>query len=369
MKGDMLMKQNKILVTDVAGTPFDDVFRTLLERCQKLIIPVINEVFGTQYTMDDEVTLLSNEHYIVESDGKSIKRITDSCIKIRDRMYHIECESNPKTGMEIRMIEYDFHIALSNMERYEDRAVLRFPESAVLFLRHNINTPDKLQVKLLMADGSEADYKVPVVKVQKYTKEEIFDKNLLFFIPYYIMRFEKELQAENTETETIEKQLIEDYTVIYDKLKRLEENQLIDYNYLHDLISLTTRLIEVVSRGNPNIMREVSVMGGGKVLEMESEKIYNRGVSQGLEQGLSQGLSQGLEQGLSQGLAQGLSQGLSQGIAQGISDTIIEFLSEYGTVPENVKERIIAEDDIDILRQWNKLAARASSIEEFVEKM
>ena len=145
----------------------------------------------------------------------------------------------------------------------------------------------------------------------------------------------------------------EDYTVIYDKLKRLEENQLIDYNYLHDLISLTTRLIEVVSRGNPNIMREVSVMGGGKVLEMESEKIYNRGVSQGLEQGLSQGLEQGL----------------SQGIAQGISDTIIEFLSEYGTVPENVKERIIAEDDIDILRQWNKLAARASSIEEFVEKM
>ena len=163
--------------------------------------------------------------------------------------------------------------------------------------------------------------------------------------------------------------LVDKTTETQDKLKRLEENQLIDYNYLHDLISLTTRLIEVVSRGNPNIMREVSVMGGGKVLEMESEKIYNRGVSQGLEQGLSQGLSQGLEQGLSQGLAQGLSQGLSQGIAQGISDTIIEFLSEYGTVPENVKERIIAEDDIDILRQWNKLAARVSSIEEFVEKM
>ena len=36
--------------------------RTLLERCQKLIIPVINEVFGTLYTMDDEITLRSNEH-------------------------------------------------------------------------------------------------------------------------------------------------------------------------------------------------------------------------------------------------------------------------------------------------------------------
>ena len=103
-------------------------------------------------------------------------------------MYHIECESNPKTGMEIRMIEYDFHIVLSKMERYEDKAVLRFPESAVLFLRHNANTPDKLTVKLVMADGSEVDYKVPIVKVQKYTKEEIFDKNLLFF--YTVLRDE-----------------------------------------------------------------------------------------------------------------------------------------------------------------------------------
>ena len=58
-----------------------------------------------------------------------------------------------------------------------------------------------------------------------------------------------------------------------------------------------------------------------------------------------------------------------QGKAQGITNTIIEFLSKHGTVPENIKERIIAENDIDILKQWNKLAARASSIEEFVEKM
>ena len=147
------------------------------------------------------------------------------------------------------------------------------------------------------------------------------------------MRFEKELQEGKAENSNIEKQLIEEYTVIYDRLRRLEENELIDYNYLHDLISLTTRLIEVVSRGNPNIMREVSVMGGGKVLEMESEKIYNRGLT------------------------------------EGISETIIEFLSEYGAVPEGLKERIYNEKDTSILKQWNKLSARVSSIEEFVERM
>ncbi len=35
----------------------------------------------------------------------------------------------------------------------------------------------------------------------------------------------------------------------------------IDYNYLHDSISLTSRLIEAVARDNENIKREVILMG------------------------------------------------------------------------------------------------------------
>ena len=30
----------------IANTPYDDVFRTLVNDCSPLIIPVINEVFG-----------------------------------------------------------------------------------------------------------------------------------------------------------------------------------------------------------------------------------------------------------------------------------------------------------------------------------
>ena len=30
----------------LVSTPYDDVFRTLLNDCRHLIIPVINEVFG-----------------------------------------------------------------------------------------------------------------------------------------------------------------------------------------------------------------------------------------------------------------------------------------------------------------------------------
>lgn len=33
----------------ISNTPYDDVFRTLLNDCSFLIIPVINEVFGEHY--------------------------------------------------------------------------------------------------------------------------------------------------------------------------------------------------------------------------------------------------------------------------------------------------------------------------------
>lgn len=316
----------------------------MFDRCEKLIVPVINEVFKTDYTMDEEVILISNEHYIIESDGKSIKRVTDSCIKLRDRLYHIECESNPKSGIEIRMIEYDFHIALSHWEREDDKAILRFPESAVLFLRHNDNSPDRLKVKLIMPDGAIAHYTVPVVKVQNYSKEQIFDKNLLFFIPYYILRFEERLKEIDSEESELKK-LVDDYKDIHARLLGLEAMDKIDYNYLHDLISLTSRLIEVVARDNENIKREVILMGGGKVLEMESEKIYNSGV------------------------AQGLSQGLSQGISQGIAESTLLILEDYGDVPDDLRKRICSELDIEMLKRWCKLASQVDSVGEFKDKM
>ena len=32
------------------NTPYDDAFKTLLVDCTRLIIPVINEIFGEKYT-------------------------------------------------------------------------------------------------------------------------------------------------------------------------------------------------------------------------------------------------------------------------------------------------------------------------------
>ena len=52
------------------NTIFDDVFRTMVEKIPRLVIPLINEVFHTSYPEDVEITQLRNEHQ--QADGEVI---------------------------------------------------------------------------------------------------------------------------------------------------------------------------------------------------------------------------------------------------------------------------------------------------------
>ncbi len=37
------------------STPYDDVYRTMLNDCTSLILPVINELFGEHYTGKEKI--------------------------------------------------------------------------------------------------------------------------------------------------------------------------------------------------------------------------------------------------------------------------------------------------------------------------
>ena len=63
-------------------TPYDDAFRTLMNDCIQLLIPVINEIFGKHYTGKEKIITHPNEHFINQQDGNEQKRITDSSFSI-----------------------------------------------------------------------------------------------------------------------------------------------------------------------------------------------------------------------------------------------------------------------------------------------
>lgn len=48
------------------GNIYDGTFRTILNDCRKLIIPVINEIFAEKYTGEEEVRFFPNEHFLAQ---------------------------------------------------------------------------------------------------------------------------------------------------------------------------------------------------------------------------------------------------------------------------------------------------------------
>lgn len=59
----------------------------------------------------------------------------------------------------------------------------------------------------------------------------------------------------------------------------------------------------------------------------------------------------------------------NDGVTKGKIDCILELLSDCGSIPDILSEKISTETDIEILSRWIKLSANVSSIDEFEQKM
>lgn len=277
------------------NTIFDDVFRTLLEKMPELAVPLINEVFGTSYPEDILLIQKRNEHQT-----KQGEIITDSYFLIADKAYHIECQSTSDSNMIIRMIEYDFSISLESLRLEDGKYRMYFPNSCILFLRGNSDRK-MLGVEMVMPDGSTTEYKVPAIYVGHYTKDEILQKKLFFLLPFYIMRYEKKVL--DTQDPELQK-MLEEYREIEKCLEEefLEEGKEKVYR---DLMELILRISDYILRNKEKARKGLGDVMGGKVLELESDRLIQKGLELGRTQGLEQGISQGLAQSVSALLRKG----------------------------------------------------------------
>ena len=252
------------------NTIFDDVFRTMIEKMPYLAVPLINEVFHTSYPEDVKITQLRNEHQ--QKDGEII---TDSCLLIGKKMYHIECQSTDDTTMAIRMIEYDFAIAVENAEKQGRRYRIEFPRSCVLFLRSSGNTPDYLEADVIFPDGKTHVYSIPAIKMADYTKDHIFEKNLLMLLPFYIMRYEKKKHDMRKNLELLQILLDE-----YDEIRINLEKELTETGKAELYTNLTKLIVKIadhIFEKEENIRKGIGDVMGGKVLELESERLKAEG--------------------------------------------------------------------------------------------
>ncbi|MDO4447725.1 MAG: hypothetical protein Q4B97_05995 [Lachnospiraceae bacterium] len=261
-----------------SNTIFDDVFRTMLEKMPQLAIPLINEVFGTSYPEDIEIIQKRNEHQTQNG-----RIITDSHLLIANRIYHIECQSTDDSTMVIRMIEYDFAISLEHVQKENGRYRMYFPQSCVLYLR-GTKKRDTISVEIVMPDGNAVEYTVPVVQVQRFTCDDMMQKHLLFLLPYHVIKYEQEKELD-TDSEKW-KELLDEYAKIE---KYLEKNFLEKGNEkaYRDMVELIIRIADYVFRDKEKVRKGFGDVMGGKVLELESDKLIQRGIEKGIQQGIA----------------------------------------------------------------------------------
>ena len=279
-----IIKGNVIIETryQMNNTIFDDVFRTMIEKMPYLAVPLINEVFHTSYPQDVPIVQLRNEHQ--QENGEII---TDSCLKIGGKLYHIECQSVDDTTMAIRMIEYDFSIAVENAQKLGRRYRIEFPKSCVLYLRSGNNTPDFLEVEMALSDEHTLLYRIPTIKLEGYTKDSIFEKDLLMLLPFYIMRYENDIH-EMSENPELFQNLLNEYEEIRSNL--IKELSGEDKATLYmDLNKLIIKIADYICQSEEVVRKGIGEIMGGKVLELESERLLAEGKAIGEAEGETKG--------------------------------------------------------------------------------
>ena len=124
---------------------------------------------------------------------------------------------------------------------------------------------------MVLSDEKIVHYWVPTMKLETYTRNSIFEKNLLMLLPFYIMRYEKDIH-EMSENPEMFQSLLNDYEEIRINLER--ELSGADKTVLYmNLNKLIIKIADYICRNEKTVRKGIGEIMGGKVLELESERL------------------------------------------------------------------------------------------------
>ena len=309
------------MTKEKVNTPYDNAFRTLIVKCPMLVIPLVNEAFHEKYEPREKVNVFHNEFFVGNRHQK--ERITDSHIGIGDKRYHTECQSSTDGTITVRIFEYDAQIAAENAQTERDEITFTFPYSALLYLRCPINTPRTMRVTHKVPNGC-ISYEIPIMKVPEYTVDEILEKELYFLIPFHIFAYERELEKINDNPENLE-DLLQVYKRFAEVLQqKVKKGRLTEYER-QVIRDMTVKVADSLADKWTNVRKGVENIMGGEILELEVDKILNRGIDIGRTEGLSIGKAEGISEGLSIGRTEGLVEGMISTLTTLVRDGLLDL--------------------------------------------
>ena len=132
---------------------------------------------------------------------------------------------------------------------------------------------------VIVTSGGTVLYDIPIMKVQKYSLDDIFEKRLLMLIPFYIFSHEKSFPEYNSNKQKLE-ELKTEYQVILERLDELEQQGVIGAFDKRTIIDLSGDVINEIAQKYENVQKGVGGMMRGALLETSARTILNQGVSQ-----------------------------------------------------------------------------------------
>ncbi len=307
------------LNTANTSTPYDDAYRTLLTDCSELIIPVVNEIFKKNHGENEKVILFQNEFFYTMPDSTQKGKITDSNFIIGSVRYHLECQSNPDGTIMFRVFEYDSQLALKNCEYNEKELLVRFPNTALIYLRHTKNTPEILRMTIEVPGGS-CSYDVHILKVQNYSLEEILEKKLFFLIPFHLFTYENDFHKCDTDDSKLD-ELTRHYAYLMKCLNESVKQGLLNVYTKNTIVAMTKKVMNHLTKQHSKVKERLDDVMGGKILDYEAKDILRQGIAQGEITKLVKLIKKKLDKG--QSLTQ-IAEALEENV-----DTIEKLIKEY----------------------------------------
>ncbi len=265
------------------GDPYDDVYRTLLEDCPQLLIPLVNEIFNEHFTKEDQVVFSKDVHMTKGQTGEPSRRTTDSSFEIIGivrKKYLIEEQTRLDNSILIRLFEYAVLVARDTASLDGNVLKVEFPNCAVLYLQSTKNTPNKMRIESKAPTGV-LPIDVLVMKLRDYTLDDMIEKDLLFLFPFYLFRFSDYILAKcDQDTERLEP-VRNDYRRMREHLNRLAVAGGLNEFYKYTIINMCNVVVENLARKYPNVVKGVQSVMGGKVIETEAKRILNAGKQEG----------------------------------------------------------------------------------------
>ena len=138
----------------------------------------------------------------------------------------------------------------------------------------------------LVNEAFQTDYPLDA-GVQDYSLEEIFEKRLLFLLPYYFLRYQLELLERDADARQA---LRNTYRDIFQRLSLLEKGGEITEFTRQSIKAMIDKVAMFRASRYASVKKEVEEIMGGQILNYEAKDIRNMALREGMQEGIAQNI-------------------------------------------------------------------------------